>query len=117
VNALFLSCRFVGHRPDPANFNEFVMTFFKALSPQRIAYVERCYRERRARTDEFFERDGWRIERFCPHRQADLTRFGEIEDGVLTCSLHHWQFELATGRCLTSDDRRLRCERVQDSRP
>jgi UDP-MurNAc hydroxylase len=117
VNALFLSCRFVGHRPDPANFNEFVMTFFKALSPQRIAYVERCYRERRAQTDEFFERDGWRIERFCPHRQADLTRFGEIEDGVLTCSLHHWQFELATGRCLTSDDRRLRCERVQDSRP
>ena len=41
VNSLFLSCRFVGHRPDPANFNEFVMTFFKALSPERIAYVER----------------------------------------------------------------------------
>jgi catechol 2,3-dioxygenase-like lactoylglutathione lyase family enzyme len=115
VNALFLSCRFVGHRPDPANFNEFVMTFFKALSPGRIAYVERCYRERRAQTDEFFERDGWRIERFCPHRQADLTRFGEIDGGVLTCSLHHWQFDLATGRCLTSDDRRLRCERVEDS--
>ena len=47
VNSLFLSCRFVGHRPDAANFNEFVMTFFKALSPERIAYVERCYRERR----------------------------------------------------------------------
>ena len=73
VNSLFLSCRFVGHRPDPANFNEFVMTFFKALSPERIAYVERCYRERRKRADEFFERDGWRIERWCPHRQADLT--------------------------------------------
>jgi UDP-MurNAc hydroxylase len=115
VNALFLSCRFVGHRPDPSNFNEFVMTFFKALSPERIAYVEHCYRERRELADEFFERDGWRIERFCPHRQADLTRFGEIDDGVLTCSLHHWQFDLATGRCLTSDDRRLRCERVEDS--
>jgi len=115
VNALFLSCRFVGHRPDPANFNEFVMTFFKALSPERIAYVERCYRERREQADEFFERGGWRIERFCPHRQADLTRFGEIDDGVLTCSLHHWQFELATGRCLTSDDRHLRCEPVEDS--
>ena len=81
------------------------MTFFKALSPERIAYVEECYREQRTRTDEFFERDGWRIERWCPHRQADLTRFGEIDDGVLTCSLHHWQFDLATGRCLTSDDR------------
>ena len=88
------------------------MTFFKALGPERIAYVERSYRQAR-RADEFFERDGWRIERWCPHRQADLTRFGEISDGVLTCSLHHWQFELETGRCLTSDDRHLRCERVR----
>jgi UDP-MurNAc hydroxylase len=117
VNSLFLSCRFVLHRPDHANFNEFVMTFFKGLSPERIAYIERSYRERREAVDEFFERDGWRIERFCPHRQADLTRFGEIDDGVLTCSLHHWQFDLATGRCLTSDDKHLRCERVQDSSP
>jgi UDP-MurNAc hydroxylase len=113
VNALFLSCRFVGHRPDPANFNEYVMTFFKALSTERISYVERCYRERRRRDDEFFERDGWRIERWCPHRQADLTRFGEVCDGVLTCSLHHWQFELETGRCLTSADKHLRVERLE----
>jgi UDP-MurNAc hydroxylase len=26
---------------------------------------------------------------------------------VLTCRLHGWEFELATGRCLTSDDRKL----------
>jgi UDP-MurNAc hydroxylase len=112
VNSLFLSCRFVAHRPDPANFNEFVMTFFKALSLERIAYVEQCYREQRRRVGEFFERQGWRIERWCPHRQADLARFAEIDDGVLTCSLHHWQFELATGRCLTSADKHLRCERI-----
>jgi UDP-MurNAc hydroxylase len=109
VNALFLSCRFRAHRDGP--FNEYVMTFFKALSPERIAYVERCHAQRRER-DEFFERDGWRIERWCPHRQADLTRFGDIRDGVLTCALHHWEFDLASGRCLTSDDRRLRCERI-----
>jgi UDP-MurNAc hydroxylase len=115
VNSLFLSCRFVAHRPDPANFNEYVMTFFKALSPDRIAYVEQCYREQRKRVGDDFERDGWRIERWCPHRQADLSRFGEIEDGILTCSLHHWQFELATGRCLTSDDKHLRCERITEA--
>ncbi len=109
VNSLFLSCRFVAHRPGP--FNEYVMTFFKALSEERIDYVEVCHREARA-ADEWFERDGWRIERWCPHRQADLTRFGEIDGGVLTCSLHHWRFDLATGRCLTSDDRHLRCERL-----
>jgi UDP-MurNAc hydroxylase len=111
VNSLFLSCRFGASRPGP--FNEYVMTFFKALGPERIAYVERSYRQAR-RADEFFERDGWRIERWCPHRQADLTRFGEISDGVLTCSLHHWQFELESGRCLTSEDRHLRCERLHD---
>ncbi|MDQ1520382.1 MAG: UDP-MurNAc hydroxylase [Actinomycetota bacterium] len=103
VNSLFLSCRFRAHRD--GSFNEYVMTFFKALSPERIAYVEQCYAAQRPR-DEYFERDGWHIERWCPHRQADLTRFGEISDGVLTCALHHWQFDLATGRCLTSDDHR-----------
>ena len=112
VNSLFLSCRFTAHRDGP--FNEFVMTFFKALSPERIAYVERAYREERRQADEFFERDGWRIERWCPHRQADLTSFAEISGGVLTCSLHHWQFDLETGRCLTSDAKHLRCERVRD---
>ncbi len=40
---------------------------------------------------------------------------GRSTTAMLTCSLHHWQFELATGRCLTSDDRHLRCERVEDS--
>jgi UDP-MurNAc hydroxylase len=109
VNSLFLSCRFRAHREGP--FNEYVMTFFKALSPERIAYVEACYLATHGR-DEFFERDGWRIERWCPHRQADLTRFGDVENGLLTCALHHWQFDLATGRCLTSDDRHLRSSRV-----
>ena len=39
VNSLFLSCRFTAHRDGP--FNEFVMTFFKAL-------VARAHRLRRA---------------------------------------------------------------------
>jgi UDP-MurNAc hydroxylase len=110
VNSLFLSCRFTAHRD--GGFNEFVLTFFKALSPERMAYVEKAHGAARLRTDEFFERDGWRIERWCPHRQADLSRFGEIDNGVLTCSLHHWRFDLATGACLTSADRHLRCERM-----
>ncbi len=33
---------------------------------------------------------------------------------MLTCTMHGWQFELATGRCLTSDDRRLYAERVAE---
>jgi len=111
VNSLLLSCRFRAHRRGP--FNEYVHTFFKSLSPERMAYVETCYRER-LRRDETFERDGWRLQRRCPHRQADLSRFGTIDDGRLHCSVHDWQWDLVTGRCLTSDGHELHCEWVGD---
>jgi nitrite reductase/ring-hydroxylating ferredoxin subunit len=31
---------------------------------------------------------------------------------VLTCTLHGWQFELESGRCLTSDDRHLYTQKI-----
>ena len=111
VNSLFLSCRFAAHRRRPVQrVRHDVLQ--GAVARARSRTSSGCHRAAHERTDEFFERDGWRIERWCPHRQADLTRFGEIDDGVLTCSLHHWRFDLATGDCLTSDDRHLRCSRV-----
>lgn len=82
------------------------------LSAERIAYLEQCLGAGWQRSDEFFERGGWRIERWCPHRQADLARFGEIADGVLTCSPHRWRFDLASGACLARGDLQLRCARV-----
>ncbi len=104
VNTIFLSCRFQARRQGA--YNEYVYNFFKGLSMERLQYIEGYYAER-APIDQFWESHGYRIQRRCPHLKADLTRFGRIEDGVLTCTLHGWQFELATGRCLTSDDRRL----------
>jgi UDP-MurNAc hydroxylase len=104
INRIFLSCRFQARRKGP--FNEYVYNFFKCLSMERLQYAEGYYAER-APIEQFFERDGYRIQRRCPHLKADLSRFARIEDGVLTCSMHGWQFELSTGRCLTSDDRRL----------
>ena len=53
------------------------------------------------------------VQRSCPHLKADLTRFGEEKDGILTCTLHGWQFDLETGRCLNSDDRRLYTEKIE----
>jgi len=55
---------------------------------------------------------GWVIERTCPHRQADLKVFGEIEGDELVCTLHGWRFDLATGRCRNADDRSLRVRRL-----
>jgi UDP-MurNAc hydroxylase len=63
---------------------------------------------------EMWEAGGYSIQRRCPHLKADLTRFGSVEDGILTCAMHGWRFELATGRCLTSDDRRLHCVALDD---
>jgi UDP-MurNAc hydroxylase len=113
VNELFLSCRFEAERKGP--YNEYVYNFFKCLSPERLQYAEGYYAEKTA-VQELWECEGYRIQRRCPHLKADLTRFGHVENGILTCSMHGWQFELATGRCLTSDDRRLYTQRIDGER-
>jgi UDP-MurNAc hydroxylase len=104
VNELFLSCRFEAERD--GQYNEYLYTFFKCLTPERIEYAEGYYAEQ-SHVDEMWECEGYVIQRRCPHLKADLTRFGEVKDGILTCQMHGWQYELATGRCLTSDDRKL----------
>lgn len=116
VNALFLSARFTAHRT--GGFNEYVMTFFKSLSPTRMAFVEQIYAQASGEPDEWFERDGWRIQRYCPHRQGDLVVCGEIEHGQITCMLHHWTFDLESGECVAGNQRgqdvRLAAERLTD---
>jgi UDP-MurNAc hydroxylase len=104
INTLFLSCRFEATRTGA--YNEYVYNFFKCLTPERLEYAEGYYAERSA-DQQLMELEGYRIQRRCPHLKADLARFGHVENGVLTCTMHGWQFELATGKCLTSDDRKL----------
>ena len=107
-NALFLSCRFRAWRDGP--FNEYVYNFFKSLSSERMLRAEAEASRAMTGTDdvEFVAIGGYDIERFCPHRRADLTRFGEVDGHVLTCSLHGWRFDLANdGKCLNADGRNL----------
>jgi UDP-MurNAc hydroxylase len=42
------------------------------------------------------------VQRRCPHRNADLEAFGEIQDGEFVCTLHGWRFDCDTGACITS---------------
>lgn len=111
-NALFLSCRFRAWRAGA--FNEYLYNFFKSLSVERMRRAEAEARRKLDPPDasEEIELGGYIMERACPHRQADLSVFGEIEDGVLVCTLHGWRFDLATGDCLTASDRRLRVRRA-----
>jgi UDP-MurNAc hydroxylase len=111
-NSLLLSCRFRAWRA--GEFNEYVYNFLKSLSPERIERAEAEARLKLAPPShvEEIELGGYVMERWCPHRQADLAIFGEICDGVLTCHLHGWQFDVETGECLTAQDRHLRVRRA-----
>ncbi|MEO6885029.1 MAG: Rieske 2Fe-2S domain-containing protein [Jatrophihabitantaceae bacterium] len=112
VNSLFLSCRFSAHRIGP--YNEFIYTFFKCLSEERLNYAEGWYAEQNVtEAAETTVLDGWEVQRRCPHLKADLSRFGHIQDGVLTCQMHGWKWRLADGKCLTSVGHDLRCAPVE----
>ena len=104
TNELFLSCRFEAQRKGA--YNEYVYNFFRCLSPERMQYSE-AYYSQSAPVRQLWECGNFMVQRSCPHLKADLTRFGEEKEGVLTCILHGWQFDLATGKCLTSDEVRL----------
>lgn len=113
VNSLFLSCRFSAHRIGP--YNEFIYVFFKCLSEERLNYAEGWFAEQNAAeaAETITMRDelgtGWEVQRRCPHLKADLTRFGTIADGVMTCQMHGWKWRLSDGKCLTSVGHDLRC--------
>lgn len=109
VNSLLLSMRFGARRIGA--YNELVYTFFKSLDPVRVALVEQWLA---APTDDgrSVELDGWEVQARCPHLQADLERFGVVSDGVLTCQMHGWRFDLDSGRCLTAPGHPLRARQL-----
>ncbi|MDQ1644138.1 MAG: UDP-MurNAc hydroxylase [Cryptosporangiaceae bacterium] len=114
VNSLFLSCRFSASRVGP--YNEYVYTFFKCLSEERIQYAEGWYAEQNTDAEDT-TLDGWVVQRRCPHLKADLSKFGTIDDGVLTCQMHGWKWRLDDGKCLTSVGHDLRAEPADATAP
>ena len=109
VNTIFLSTRFKAWRV--GGYNEYLYTFFKCLTDERIAYADGWFAE--AHDDSASTvLDGWDIQRRCPHLKADLSKFGVVEGSTLTCNLHGWQWNLETGRCLTAKGHHLRSSRT-----
>lgn len=109
VNSIFLSLRFTARRV--GGYNEFLYTFFKCLTDERIAYADGWFAETHDDSASI-TLDGWEVQRRCPHLKADLTKFGHIEAGKLTCDLHAWEWDLASGRCLTSRGHQLRARSI-----
>jgi toluene monooxygenase system ferredoxin subunit len=44
---------------------------------------------------------------WCPHQRNRLSA-GSLQEGVLTCATHHWQFDARTGRGVNPKDACLR---------
>jgi UDP-MurNAc hydroxylase len=112
-NSLLLSCRFTAWRE--GGFNEYVYNFLKSLSPERMRRAEAEVVHQLtpagvpAQRDEPDIRIGdYVVQRRCPHRNADLAAFGEIDGCDLVCALHGWRFDLDTGRNKTASGRPLR---------
>ena len=110
-NSLFLSCRFSAWR-DGA-YNEFLYNFFKSLSVERMRRAETEAIRRTApdgsteQLSDEIELGGYVMQRQCPHRQADLSEFGRVENGFVVCDLHGWRFSVVDGHCSNADDRKL----------
>jgi len=113
-NSLFLSCRFTAWREGA--FNEYLYNFLKSLSVERIDRAEAEARRRlgepEAPSDEI-EIGDFTLERYCPHRKADLAVFGTLDGDEVVCTLHGWRFRTNDGRCVTADDRRLQIRRTK----
>ncbi|MGV9481301.1 Rieske 2Fe-2S domain-containing protein [Gordonia aichiensis] len=109
VNTIFLSTRFTTWRI--GGYNEYLYTFFKCLTDERIAYADGWFSEAHDDSASIIK-DGWEIQRRCPHLKADLSKFGVIEGEKLTCNLHGWQWDLPSGRCLTSKGHELRAKHL-----
>lgn len=105
VNTLFLSMRFDAHRA--GQYNEFLYTFFKCLGDERLEYAEGWFAEHNEDDSETVL-DGWAMQSRCPHLKAELAHFGVVEGTTLTCRMHGWQWDLTSGRCLTSTGHELR---------
>ena len=106
-NSLFLSCRFEAWRE--GEFNEHLYNFFKSLSVERMrrAEEEALRRTKPEDVSEEIVLGDFIVQRYCPHRQADLSEFGVVEGDNIVCTLHGWKFSSEDGMCLNADDRRL----------
>ena len=116
-NSLLLSARFTAWRS--GEFNEYVYNFLKSLSRERIRRAEdevvrkfTSAEELAAEAEDDIRVGDYIVQRRCPHRNADLTAFGEIDGDEFVCTLHGWRFDLETGECLTAVDRPLRIRRA-----
>jgi len=53
------------------------------------------------------------IDNACTHEDGPLGE-GSVEGGVVTCPYHDWRFDIASGECLSHDNRAVGCWAVEE---
>jgi UDP-MurNAc hydroxylase len=106
-----LSMRVGLHRhPD-----QFDLTFMSLLRyGNQPVQTMQMLRERQ--NTETIERDGLRLQRFCPHAGEDLS-YADIRDGVIECPRHHWVWDARSGQCVDKGTVPLRVEVLDPNAP
>jgi UDP-MurNAc hydroxylase len=97
---LLLSLRFSAWR-EPDVYNDYLVGFLKHANAPALRAVE-DYETGRDPGDRLrVETDGvtYEIDRYCPHAGEDLGESGVIQDGVMRCLAHNFEFDLASGEC------------------
>jgi len=108
-NSLLLSCRFTAWRE--GEYNEYLYNFLKSLSVERMTRTENEAKQKLTGTvsdESDVEIGDYIVQRRCPHRNADLSVFGEIDGNDLVCTLHGWRFDLADGHCKNAAEKAIR---------
>ena len=108
-NSLFLSARFTAWRE--GEYNEYLYNFLKSLSVERMARTESeaALKTKGVESDEADITVGdYEVQRRCPHRNADLKVFGEVDGDDFVCTLHGWRFSLADGHCRNAAEHSIR---------
>jgi UDP-MurNAc hydroxylase len=112
----FLSLRFEAWR-DPDVYNDHLLGLLKFAKPEALDAVEAF--ERTMASDERItvhsEGNTYSVQRYCPHAGNDLLNTGEVlPGGILRCLAHHYEFDLASGRCINGNTSALIVETVQE---
>jgi UDP-MurNAc hydroxylase len=97
----------------PDVYNDHLLGLLKFAEPAALQAVETF--ETTMASDEriTIHSDGrvYSVSRFCPHGGNDLLNMGEVlPGGKLRCLAHHYQFDLASGRCLNGNTEPLKVE-------
>jgi UDP-MurNAc hydroxylase len=114
----FLSLRFEARRK-PDLYNDHLLGLLKFAKPEALEAVETFETSLASEDRITVESEGrtYRVASYCPHAGNDLLTTGEVlPGGVLRCLAHHYDFDLATGRCLNGACPRLEVS-VVDTRP